>query len=145
MARKRRRRTAAAATTTNSSKLAVVKEDMAITSMSISSAAASPVLTASKKISSINTTTKTTTTTKTLLEKDKEELESIISSKTKSIENNLEPPMSQSPITTASCRRKQAKPQRKNGESAFIYKNRVILLFLNTFNLTMFCFDISFN
>ena len=110
MARKRKRRAAAA--TTTQSKLAA-KETMAITSLSLS--AGLPVLQKSKKNSSNNVSAET------LLETEKEELDSIISPSNNITETNSEPPKSQSPITTASCRRKQAKPQRKNGESYFTF------------------------
>ena len=108
MARKRKRRAAAA--TTTPSKLAA-KETMAITSLSLS--AGLPVLQKLKKNSPNNVSAEKPT----LLETEKEELDSIISPANKTAEISSEPPKSHSPITTASCRRKQAKPQRKNGES----------------------------
>ena len=108
MARKRKRRAAAA--TTTPSKLAA-KETMAITSLSLS--AGLPVLQKLKKNSSNNVSAERPT----LLETEKEELDSITSPANNTTEIISEPPKSQSPITTASCRRKQAKPQRKNGES----------------------------
>ena len=57
-------------------------------------------------------------------ENDDEELNFAILPTKMMIENGIsEPPKSQSPINTASCRRKQAKPQRKNGESFRIYRS----------------------
>lgn len=113
MARKRKRRAAAV---TTSSKLAA-KEAMAITSMSLS---ALPVLTTSKKKSN------SASTATTLLATGKEEIDSRISPAKKLIENSELPnTQSQSLITTASCRRKQAKPQRKNGESYSIHTKQI--------------------
>ena len=121
MARKRKRRVAAT-TTTTSSKLAP-KEEMAITSLSLSSALPEPP---TSKEKSSKETPKEATTTTTLggnKENDDEELNFVILPTKMMIENGIsEPPKSQSPINTASCRRKQAKPQRKNGESFRIYR-----------------------
>ena len=120
MARKRKRRVAAT-TTTTSSKLAP-KEEMAITSLSLSSALPEPP-TSKEKSSKETPKEATTTTLGGNKENDEEELNFVILPTKMMIENGIsEPPKSQSPINTASCRRKQAKPQRKNGESFRIYR-----------------------
>ena len=118
MARKRKRRARVAATTIatttaknvvtkTSSKLAT-KEAMA----SLTSALPVPLPTLPTK-PKLDLTSKERLTTS--LATKEEKLDSITSQTEKIICD--EAPKSQSPITAASCRRKQAKPQRKNGES----------------------------
>ena len=110
MARKRKRRGVAAAAikvvTKTSSKLAT-KE--AMTSL----ASPLPVPLSVPKKGKLDLTSKDTLTSS--LATTEEKSESVICQTEKIISE--EAPKSQSPITAASCRRKQAKPQRKNGES----------------------------
>ena len=117
MARKRKRRAAAV---TTSSKLAAKQEAMAVTSLSLS---ALPVLPTSKKNNS-NQNASTEKATTTEVEAGKEKMDLKTSSAKKLIENSEPLKMQSQPlITAASCRRKQAKPQRKNGESYSIHTN----------------------
>ena len=114
MARKRKRRGVAAAALKNvvtktSSKLAT-KE--AMTSL----ASPLPVPLSVPKKGKLDLTSKDTLTSS--LATTEEKSESVICQTEKIISE--EAPKSQSPITAASCRRKQAKPQRKNGESLFL-------------------------
>ena len=113
MARKRKRRGVAAAAikvvTKTSSKLAT-KEAMA----SLASPLPVPMSRPTKR--KLDLASKESLTTNLASKEDK--LDSIISQTEKIISEEI--PKSQSPITAASCRRKQAKPQRKNGESLFL-------------------------
>ena len=114
MARKRKRRGVAAAAIKNvvtktSSKLAT-KEAMA----SLAPPLPVPVSRPTKR--KLDLASKESLTTNLASKEDK--LDSIISQTEKIISEEI--PKSQSPITAASCRRKQAKPQRKNGESLFL-------------------------
>ena len=111
MARKRKRRGVAAAALKNvvtktSSKLAT-KEAMASLTSPL------PVSPSKATKGKLDLTSKESLTTNLASKEDK--LDSIISQTEKIISEETSKP--QSPITAASCRRKQAKPQRKNGES----------------------------
>lgn len=121
MARKRKRRAAAV---TTSSKLTAAKEAaMAITSPPLKSAAALPVLRATSKKNANNSAAPTAT--KKLLPPEKEEINSTRISPANNLidKQEQEPQQPQQPLSTttataaASCRRKQAKPQRKNVDS----------------------------
>ena len=126
MARKRKRRGVAATTATTvknvvtkTSSKSTTKEAMA----SLTSALPVPPTAPSTKTKLDLTSTERLTTS---LATKEEKLDSIISQTEKIISE--EAPKSQSPITAASCRRKQAKPQRKNGESYFYFLEWVLFI-----------------
>ena len=132
MARKRKRRGVAATTATTvknvvtkTSSKSTTKEAMA----SLTSALPVPPTAPSTK-TKLDLTSKERLTTS--LATKEEKLDSIISQTEKIISE--EAPKSQSPITAASCRRKQAKPQRKNGESYFFCRRGIIHNYLLYFN-----------
>ena len=123
MARKRKRRTAAAAvavvtTESSSSKLAAKEAGKATTSPSFSTKIpVSPPSPTSKKKIKRESETKVLTGDKG----DRNLRTASVKNQDKKQQMEVE---NQIPITTttaASCRRKQAKPQRKNGESLYTY------------------------
>ena len=126
MARKRKRRTAAAAvavvtTKSSSPKLAAKEAGKATTSPSFSTKIpVSPLSPTSKKKFNSEAVAK-------VLTGDKEERNlrtTSVKNQAKKQEMEVENQIPISTTTAASCRRKQAKPQRKNGESHYTYKHK---------------------